>query len=289
MAQPPAKAEDTLSLAHKLQFCTIRIETIKSGVTNTGTGFFFAFDASSKTSSVPTIVTCKHLVEGANTARFFFSTVESNSVASVGKLTPVQMENFERQWIPHPDSGIDVCAIPIAPLLREAQEKAWILRYAPLDKGLLSEMENDPDLDVLQQIILVGYPIGIWDAVNNMPVSRQGITATDPNLNYNGKSEFLIDAACFPGSSGSPVFLYNEGAYTSRRGLTMGRRLKLLGILYAGPQYTAEGKLVVRDIPTALEPRAVTAIPSNLGIVIKAKTLLAFEEIFEKLANPAKK
>ncbi len=44
---------------------------------------------------------------------------------------------------------------------------------------------------------MIGYPNGIWDEANNMPIIRRGITATHPNFNYNGKPEFMIDAACF--------------------------------------------------------------------------------------------
>jgi hypothetical protein len=178
----------------------------------------------------------------------------------------------------------------MAPLLRESGQRGITLRYAPLDGALVSKDDPDPDLDVLQQIVLIGYPIGLWDSANNLPISRQGITATDPNQNYNGRQEFVIDAACFPGSSESPVFQFNESAFTTRHGfaISSGGRLKLLGVLYAGPQYTAEGKLVVRDIPTALEPRSVPPIPTNLGIVIKAKALLAFEKLFERLASQGK-
>ena len=54
---------------------------------------------------------------------------------------------------------------------------------------------------------MIGYPDGIWDSVNNLPVIRKGITATHPHISWNGKTEFLTDIASFPGSSGSPYFL----------------------------------------------------------------------------------
>ena len=288
-----AFGEEPASLAHRLQFCTIRIEVTKADGGHTGTGFFFSFATAGKTSSIPTIVTCKHLIEGATTGRLFFSRVDSNVLDQAGQPATVEVVNFERMWVLHPDTNIDLCAMPIAQVLRESEQHGIYLRFAPLDESLMSKHEPDPDLDVLQQIVLIGYPIGIWDAANNFPISRQGIAATDPNQNYNGKPEFLIDAACFPGSSGSPVFQFNEGAYLTKGHLMGGSRLRLLGVLYAGPQYTAEGTLVVRSIPTALEQRSttntVTRIPTNLGIVIKARALLEFEKVFEKLTPPAKK
>jgi hypothetical protein len=136
----------------------------------------------------------------------------------------------------------------------------------------------------MEEIIMIGYPNGIWDAKHNLPVIRRGITATHPKLPYNGKPEFLIDAACFPGSSGSPVFLANLGSFVGAHGdLCPGNRIALLGTLYAGPQHTATGEVVVVDVPTDTRAVAISSIPNNLGLVIHASKLLDFEAILEKL------
>jgi len=87
--------------------------------------------------------------------------------------------------------------------------------------------------------------------------------------------------ACFPGSSGSPVILLNEGSFLDhiRGGMVLGgSRLLLLGILYAGPQFTAEGDIVTIDIPTRAERAARIPVPMNLGMVIRSDRLLDFEE-----------
>jgi hypothetical protein len=59
-----------------------------------------------------------------------------------------------------------------------------------------------------------------------------------------------------------------------------GMRLKLLGILYAGPQHTATGEIEIVNVPVKQQPVAISRIPSNLGIVIKSEKLLDFENIF---------
>ena len=79
------------------------------------------------------------------------------------------------------------------------------------------------EIDAIEDIIFIGYPNGIWDSVNNMPILRKGSTATHPCLNYNGKKEFMIDAACFPGSSGSPVLIFNENGYKDKKGKYQGQ------------------------------------------------------------------
>ena len=35
---------------------------------------------------------------------------------------------------------------------------------------------------------MVGYPIGLWDEVNNMPLVRKGITSYHPSMDFEGKS-----------------------------------------------------------------------------------------------------
>lgn len=95
----------------------------------------------------------------------------------------------------------------------------------------------------------------------------------------------LINAACFPGSSGSPVFLFNEGSYIDKKGNTVlgGTRIKLLGILYAGPQHTVTGEIQVVTIPTVNKPISVSGIPNNIGIIIKAERLHELDNLFSNL------
>jgi hypothetical protein len=92
--------------------------------------------------------------------------------------------------------------------------------------------------------------------------------------------------ACFPGSSGSPVFLANFGNYADRNGnFVVGTRIKLLGVLYAGPQHMANGEIVLVPVPTQNKPMSFTSMPNNLGYVIKAVELQAFEPMAAKLLD----
>lgn len=57
-----------------------------------------------------------------------------------------------------------------------------------------------------------------WDAYNNMPITRRGITATPLHVDFENAPRFLIDAAIYGGSSGTPVFVFNQGSYTKPDG-----------------------------------------------------------------------
>jgi len=145
----------------------------------------------------------------------------------------------------------------------------------------------------IEEIIMIGYPAGIWDKYNNMPIIRRGMTATHINQDYENRPEFMIDAACFPGSSGSPVFLYNIGGYSTKlkriprkiiiSGQIKGNRVKLIGILYAGPQFSVNGEMEIIEIPTKSDAKVISNIPMNLGLVIKSNKLLEFNSILSKL------
>ncbi len=179
--------------------------------------------------------------------------------------------------------------MPFAPVLHEAQAKGVAPFFMPLDKSLVPSSTELAALTALEDVIMIGYPIGIWDSHNNMPVIRKGITATHPANDYEGRQEFMIDLACFPGSSGSPVFLFNVGSYASRDGGTIiGSRIKLLGILYAGPQFTAEGEIHIVNVPTHQTAVALSSIPCNLGMCIRAERLLDFEPVLQAMIGAQK-
>jgi hypothetical protein len=133
---------------------------------------------------------------------------------------------------------------------------------------------------------MVGYPNGLADEKNNLPLIRRGITATPFYIDHNGDSEFVVDCACFPGSSGSPVLIVNEGSYSlHKRPLQSGNRMVLIGILYAGPLFDAKGEIKKYKVPTT--NTVITDIPMNLGYCIPSIKLLDFKSGLTKtiLAN----
>lgn len=272
----------------QLVHSTVRIEcTDSQNRTSSGSGYIFMFcEADGK--AFPCVVTNKHVVEGAIRGVFHLTLKNEDGTPKLGKHEAVVLNDLSKYCIPHPTATIDLVAFPIDPILNSASKDGRAYHFVPLGKEALASNDLLESLPPMEEIVMIGYPNGLWDQLHNLPIIRKGITATHPKLKLNGKPEFLIDAACFPGSSGSPVFLANIGSYVSPDGaLCAGSRVALLGTLYAGPQHTTTGEIVVVDVPTDTKPIAVGRIPNNLGYVIQASELLVLEEAVRKALQPA--
>jgi hypothetical protein len=272
-----------MTISEQLAYSTVRIECkMANGVQSFGSGYFFRFKSDPHSNQhIPVVITNKHVVEDSTVGRLVF-TQSVGGEPDDQKHFQFDIDAFESRWRMHPDPDVDLCAMPIAPFIKAAKSKSISLFYIPLDFSVIPDQTKLDELSGIEEIVMVGYPNGIWDAVNNKPIYRKGVTATHPCTDYNGKKEFMVDAACFPGSSGSPVFILNENGYTSKNGTTYlgGKRTLLMGTLYAGPQHTATGEIIIANVPTKQIPVAVSSIPNNLGLVIKSERIFELEKLF---------
>lgn len=267
-----------LTLSEQLIATTIRIESFDSlGNQSTGSGFIYRFLEKTDRPTpreLSCLITNKHVIQGADLIRLRI-TIDDDSARIPTIHVPVEVSPSD--FILHPSEDIDLCLLPIGPIQHSlASQGKTHYRMEVLPSHLIDE-EFEKTLSAIESITMVGYPIGLWDAKNNLPICRKGITATHPAIDYNGRPEVVVDMACFPGSSGSPVFLHHEGLFLDKGGRMMGgKTMKLLGVLYAGPQYQANGEIKIVNVPTVALPIAQTSIPTNLGFVIKAREINGF-------------
>ncbi|EGZ3995501.1 trypsin-like peptidase domain-containing protein [Salmonella enterica subsp. enterica serovar Wichita] len=278
--------ENYISPIEYLVHSTLRIECLTNEGTTSGTGYYFDFLVEGD-SCIPCIITNKHVIAGATKGKFHLTLKKDDGTIDLGNHKAVSFDNFEEMWIQHPDSNVDLAIFLLGPLFNYLEKEGIKFHCVRLRKENVATTELLSTLSSMEEIIMIGYPNGIWDEKHNLPIIRKGITATHPKLPYNNNPEFMIDAACFPGSSGSPVFLANIGSYVDKNGnLCAGSRIALLGTLYAGPQHTTTGEIKIINIPTVNKPIAISTIPNNLGLVIQASKIDDFEKIL--LDNLAK-
>ncbi len=267
------------TISEQMLYNTVRLE---AGGGSTGTGFFFNFKFS-ENKTVPVIITNKHVVNGNEDeeVKFFLHTKDKDTPADE-KLNI----SFKTKWYFHSDQ--DLCFCFVNPLFEQIRsQKSKEIFYIALEETLIWDDQKLEELSAIEDVVMVGYPSGLWDRKNNLPLFRRGITSSHPATDFNNKNIGVVDMACFPGSSGSPLFVLNENGYTDKNGNTHlgGKRLIFLGILFQGPQLNTKGELVIEDIPTQQKVSAVTPIMINLGYYIKAAEILNFKPEIEKLIS----
>jgi hypothetical protein len=276
------------TISDQLLFSTIRIEiTTDGGKIGVGTGCIIAKKIDDHQSAI-FLVTNKHVVERAKTGRMFFIKKENDNPV-LGHKLDVNFNNFEKRWNIHKEA--DLAILPFVPILEEVKRQTGsdaFFKAIPLD--LVPTDEQAEDLDSLEEIIFIGYPIGLYDTKNLLPIIRRGITATPFFIDYNGEKKFLIDAAVFPGSSGSPVFVYNKGGYTDRKGnLTFGGdRIIFCGIISETYYIDDYGETKNAKIPLQEKPIIYSRQMINLGVVIKSTLIKEFIEEFIEQLNSIK-
>jgi len=270
------------SLFEFLQHATIKINCeLKDGSTASGTGFYYQFILFGGITCTA-IVTNKHVIEDAVGGQIVITALDDHGKPNFQDITNVKINNFENIWIKHPDPNIDLCIMPTPQLFGEYSKTGKKPVFAPFRKNEMADFSNLDIYKPTEDIYMVGYPNGLGDNIHNLPIIRRGITATPFFIDHNGNPEFLVDCACFPGSSGSPVVIVNEASYSlHRQPLQAGNRMLLLGILYAGPLFDATGKIKKYLVPTT--SYVSTDIPMNLGYCISAKKLLDFLPLLEAL------
>ncbi len=133
-----------------------------------------------------------------------------------------ETEKKQRRWIEINES-IDVIAIEFA---LQDLEKYNIKplnpsRFAP--QGTL--------FAVGEPLVILGYPLGFFDEVHNLPIARQGAIASAFPIPFKGEPYFLVDANLHQGTSGSPVFSRPARVSMTDAGQRVfGPRVYLLGI-----------------------------------------------------------
>lgn len=275
----------SLKISEQLMHSTVRIEILNLNglVQSTGTGFFFLFSIKGE-NNVPVLVTNKHVIKDSKIGRLVFTISDDLNNPQYGEKYSYTITDFEKLFFLHPDSEVDLCILPMNPILEDAKKnRNKNLFTISLDESVIPTQEKLESLSALEDVIMIGYPNGLWDEANNLPIIRRGVTAIHPKFNYNNKTDIVVDIACFSGSSGSPVCIFNQGSYSNDNGIFVGNRFMLLGILYAGPQQTAIGEIQTVTIPTIAIPITRTNIMINLGYAVKSSRLLDFKSILETL------
>lgn len=263
-----------MNVEQQLSHLTTRLLVQKSNGPHTGTGFFVAFDLGNDRSKI-FCVTNRHVLSGAQVCSMPFTFADDTDKPKFGNGATINIPDIAQSTIFHPNGAIDLAAIPMHGVFNQMLERGLNPYFRALNRQDIPDSSFFADLNVTDDVLMVGYPNGLFDQHNNLPIVRRGITATSPALDFNGKSEFVIDCACFPGSSGSPIFLHQPMGHRTKEGgiVVGGGRTILIGVLYAGPQLSVRGEIVARTIPTSQQVGVESMTMMHLGFCIRSTEL----------------
>ncbi len=217
------------NLGTQLLFTTVPLWIENTdGSKSSGTGFIYTVQSKKEGSAIPFIVTNYHVIENAK--RILIELIESKNDMP-DRESKIRIEIEGNQFKQYIDTNIDLALLPIAPALNQISETGKAVFYRTIDPNSIPDEDVINDLGAIEEVTFIGYPSGIYDSENSAPLVRKGITASPLWNDFKGESCFLIDAGVYPGSSGSPVFIYNQGSYATNRGISVGTRLLFIGII----------------------------------------------------------
>ncbi|MDD2663721.1 MAG: serine protease [Dechloromonas sp.] len=273
------------TIAEQLFFTTVRIDTVAAnGAAGSGTGFLFLHKVGEQ--GFPFVVTNKHVVNGMKAGALTFLQRDGQT-PRLGQGYRLAIEGWPDAWFGHPSPDIDIAVCPFSPLEAHIKQQSNIdLFYRWVDSSMTPDEEKLKGLDAIESVTFIGYPNGIWDSKNLLPVARRGTTASPIEVDFEGTPRFLIDASVFGGSSGSPVFILNQGSWAEKNGgLVAGSRLMFVGVIAAVFFRTHLNQIIPVPIPTQVQPMAQQQEMIDLGIVFKARTVVETIEAFLKARN----
>ncbi|MGG7054499.1 S1 family peptidase [Nitrosomonas sp. ANs5] len=264
------------SITKRLLFNTIRVDTVLEDGSE-GSGTAFVVNHVHARGAHNFIVTNRHLVDSVRCGGLVF-TQKRNGQPAFGQRFQLNIEDFSHAWFMHPDPEVDLAIIPLRPLEQSAHDQGVELYYHTIDSRLSLDTPAQHTLDALEEVLFVGYPSGVWDQVNLMPILRRGTTATPIALDFEGRREFLIDAAVYPGSSGSPVFVYQSD--TMRPMQSASKKFLFAGVVAAVFFREEANHLVPVPVPANNHSMVMGSEMIDLGLVIKARAVIDLINIY---------
>jgi hypothetical protein len=132
------------------------------------------------------------------------------------------------RWLEHPAHGaaVDVVALPL---------NAYRLRseFVVTPFGPENHIPEDVAIQVGEDVVVIGYPLGLYDVEYNLPLVGRGTLASFYPIPFEGHPYFLIECRLHAGCSGSPV-MTKPGGVLQARGATLNLYLSagiyLLGV-----------------------------------------------------------
>lgn len=163
------------------------------------TGFFF------KHNDVKYLVTNRHVIVDEsdgyypNRIEMYLHTSRTDAKLNRGVSVDLYSENAP-SWFEHPRYDENICDVVLLPLQEELIARC-IINFMTTDNIPPAHYR----FPAFCQVAVVGYPLGFYDQVNNLPIYRNAMVASPYPHDFEDKPALLIDAVLHEGTSGAMV------------------------------------------------------------------------------------
>jgi hypothetical protein len=158
------------------------------------------------------VVTAKHVIQPKRLKDIVkFSYAVRIGAKAGAAWHPLELDSKELGRRLHlcKNESVDVAVVEItdqftAEIKKLLEERAQLLSFNGANAKNFpgnSPLEVQPGDDV----IVIGYPLGIYDVFNKLPILKTGLLNTPVGMRFNGLDAFLFDFKYYEGSSGSLV------------------------------------------------------------------------------------
>ena len=125
--------------------------------------------------------------------------VHTNPIDIAGNIDMVipLYDGSERLWLEDEGTNADIAAVE----LNRTEMQGYIIKAF----SAANMPPNDVRIDLGEPVLVLGYPLGFYDEVHNLPIIRNAILASVYPVPFRGNPYFLIDGRLHQGMSGSPI------------------------------------------------------------------------------------
>jgi len=185
--------------------------TGKPNEVQAGTVFVMVIpDANRPGKTQPVLITAAHILEkiAGETA-----TIHLREKMGDGKFKTVahvlQIRKGKKTlWVQHPTADVAIMKIALPGFIYKQAKEAPFLPTALLaDDKIMERYEIHPG----DQLLCLGYPLGIQANVSGFSILRSGTIASYPLTPAKETKTFLFDFEIFGGNSGGPVYFVDKG------------------------------------------------------------------------------
>ena len=248
LSSSPGYFEAHQSAVHPLFFAVVLVTMLQAGQPQgTATGFFYARGGD------VFLVTSRHVVaEAPNGVRpdhlrlRLHTDAKRDPTLNVERDIPLYVAG-RRKWHEHPTNSsgaVDVIVIEL-----DAQLAPLLQQLKPLSRDSFfprNRLVVPPGEDVM----IMGYPLGASDLINNLPIVRHASVATAYGVNFDGEPAFFVDGNLHRGMSGSPVLTKPKLTWPAAEGgvmLLADAPIYLLGVYSGYVENLGMGKVWYAD------------------------------------------